>query len=463
MELLELNISDVFSLFQAKDLSVTELTKTILDQITRINPILNCYQTVLTESALQQAEIAQKQYEKNKKVRPLMGIPISLKDLFETKGIPTKAGSLIYKDYIPSKNGYVVNRLLEAGSVLLGKTTMHEIALGVTNVNPHYGACHNPWDINKISGGSSGGSAAALASGLCLGSLGTDTGGSIRIPAALCGVVGMKPTYGRVSLNGVLPLSRNLDHVCPMARNVRDISVLLQMISGYDGEDPLSVDHHEEDFCGNLAGDIKGWRIAIAGDDYFRNVDDEIDLKYQNAINGFKELGARVDWIDFPEGMEAAQANSMIIVCDAAYIYREQLKKEYHLFGSDVLLRLKAGRDALAVEYAEARQAQIQIRYRFINLFKKYNLLLTPTTPVTAPEIVGSNAIEQARLLTRFTAPFNLTGLPAITIPCGLSTNGLPIGMQVVSAPWCEAQILRAAYCFEQEIYRIPKYPAFKS
>ena len=461
MNLLDLNISDTLNLFRKKDLSVIELTRTYLEHIARINPILNCYQTVETESALKQAEKAQTYLEENREMLPLMGIPISLKDLFETKGIPTQAGSLIYKNNVPNKNGYVVNRLFDAGSVLLGKTTMHEIALGVTNVNPHYGACHNPWDIKKIPGGSSGGSAAALATGLCMGSLGTDTGGSIRIPAALCGVLGMKPTYGRVSLNGVLPLSWNLDHVGPMARNVRDLSILLQVIAGYDHTDMLSIDHPGEDFCGKLAGNIKGWRIAIAGDDYFRALEEEIDLKLQNAINGFKELGARVDRINIPEGLEAAQANSLIVVCDAAYIYRKHIEKNAHLFGSDVLTRLIVGRDALASDYAEAHLAQIRIRFNYNNILQKYDLLLTPTTPITAPDITGPDAIEQARLLTRFTAPFNLTGLPAMTLPCGISKTGLPIGMQMISAPWCEARILRAAHCFEQEIYRIPQYPVY--
>ena len=384
----------------------------------------------------------------------LHGIPLALKDLFETQGIRTTAGSAFFENYIPEADAVVVQKLKVAGAVILGKLNMHEIALGVTNENQHFGDCCNPWDLTRISGGSSGGNAAALAAGLCMGAIGSDTGGSIRIPSALCGVVGFKPTYGRVSLRGVIPLSWNLDHAGPMARCVQDVRILLQAIAGYDPEDAWSIDVPVEDFLGGSISNFQGWRIALAVDDYFTNpefVDGEVLQAVRKAVRVFEDLGGRVEQVSFPYALDAAMANGLMTPADAAAFHHQRLSENPQGFGQDVLKRLQTGSAYTSTEYSLARRMQTILRCKFNEFFKEFDLLLTPTTPITAPVRGSADAVERARLLTRFTAPFNLTGLPAISIPCGLSKDNLPIGLQIVGKPWTEAKLLFAAELYEQK------------
>jgi aspartyl-tRNA(Asn)/glutamyl-tRNA(Gln) amidotransferase subunit A len=380
---------------------------------------------------------------------PLCGIPLALKDLFETAGVRTTAGSKFFADHIPAEDAFVVRKLKAAGAVILGKTNLHEIALGVTGVNPHYGACHHPHDAARITGGSSSGNAAALASGMCLGALGTDTGGSIRIPASLCGVVGLKPTCGRVSLRGVIPLSWNLDHAGPMARGVRDAALLLQVIAGYDALDPACADVPVDDYLAHLEEGVAGWRIALAGGGYFDETDAEVGAAVQSAARAFASLGARVEQVELSWMREAALANGVMVQADAAAYHRERLAQHPDWFGADVRQRLQAGAACASTDYALARRTQAETRRKFENLFADYDILLTPTTPIPAPLIEGTDAIEQARRLTRFTAPFNLTGLPALSLPCGVTSAGLPVGLQIVSGAWQEAKVLRAGRAYE--------------
>ena len=342
--------------------------------------------------------------------------------------------------------------------MLLGKLNMHEIALGLTNVNPHYGACHNPWNLDRVSGGSSGGSAVALAAGLCLISMGTDTGGSIRVPAALCGVAGFKPTFGRVSCQGVIPLSWNLDHAGPMGRCVEDVARLLQVVAGFDPSDAFCVNTPVDDYLNQLKGGVKGWRVALANDEHFNQADSSVREAVAQAARVFTQLGAHVEEASFPGANEAAQANALIVTSDAAVFHTERLQASPEDFGDDVLQRLRMGATCPAQNYILARRAQVTLRRKFEQFFEKagqptgtlYDLLLTPTTPVTAPAILRPDAVEQARQLTRFTSPFNLTGLPALSVPCGFDQDGLPIGLQIVARPWDETSILRAAYAYEQ-------------
>ena len=272
MDLLPLTLMEASNLIQSGQLSPVELTQAYLERIDRLNPGLNAFIKTTAELALSQAKQAEAVLQKNKaRASPLLGIPVTLKDLYETRLITTTAGSQFFQDNVPEKDAAVVQKLFQAGVVLLGKTNMHEIALGVTNVNPHFGACHNPWGLARVTGGSSGGSAAALAARLCLGSMGTDSGGSIRIPASLCGIVGLKPTFGRVSLRGVIPLSWNTDHAGPMARCVSDIALLFQSIAGYDPLDPASIRKPRPEVMKDLDAGVKGWRIALARGDYFES------------------------------------------------------------------------------------------------------------------------------------------------------------------------------------------------
>ena len=447
-----LTITQAAELLARGELSPVELTQACLARIQQVEAQLNCFITLTPELALQQARQAEQELRAGVSRGALHGIPLALKDLFETAGVRTTAGSSFFTDHVPEADARVVEKLRAAGAVLLGKLNMHEIALGVTNENPHFGAACNPWDLRCIPGGSSGGSGAALAAGLCLGSLGTDTGGSIRIPAALCGVVGLKPTRGRVSLRGVIPLSWNLDHAGPMARCVKDAALLLQVIASYDPEDPWSIDQPVSDYLAELEHGVAGWRVALASDDYFTDpavVDEEVWASVRQAAQVFERLGAQVDEVTFPGALQAAQANGLITPSDGAAFHRERLAANPDGFGADVLMRLKYGAARTASEYSLARQAQAVLKRQFSLFFRDYDLLLTPTTPIPAPVRGSADAVERARLLTRFTAPFNLTGLPALSVPCGLTSTGLPIGLQIVAPHWAEARLLRAGWAFE--------------
>ncbi|OGN94679.1 MAG: amidase [Chloroflexi bacterium RBG_13_50_21] len=453
MELTSLNISEAATLLKQKEISPVELTQAHLERIHRMDRQMNSFLTLTPELALQQARQAESEIQHGQYKGPLHGIPLAFKDLYETRGIRTTAGSTFFAEYIPEADAAVVQRLKEAGTVMLGKLNMHEIALGVTNENPHYGDCCNPWDLKRISGGSSGGNAAALAAGLCMGALGSDTGGSIRIPAALCGVVGLKPTYGRVSLRGVIPLSWNLDHAGPMGRSVRDVAILLQAIAGYDPEDAWSVDRPEEDYLSDQTRKISDWRIALAVDDYFSDpaiVNEEVLQAVQHAAVVFESLGAQVEHVAFPNAREAAMANGLMTPADAAAFHHQRLSENPQGFGRDVLKRLQTGAAYTSTEYSLARRMQTILRCKYNEFFEEFDVLLTPTTPIIAPIRGSADAVERAKLLTRFTAPFNLTGLPALSVLCGWSSEKMPIGLQIIGKPWAEAKVLLVGELFEQ-------------
>lgn len=381
----------------------------------------------------------------------LKNIPIAIKDLYETAGVRTTAGSLFFKDYIPTQDAVVVSKLKAAGADIVGKTSTHEIALGVTNINPHYGSPRNPWDITRITGGSSGGSAAAVATGMCMAAMGSDTGGSIRIPASLCGVVGLKPTYGRISLRGVFPLSWNLDHAGPLTRSVGDAALLLQMLAGYDENDPSSANVPVDDYLKDIEAGVKGWRIALAAGDFVEMSDEEVLAAVRAAANCFEGQGAAVEEVDTNWLYEAAVANGQMVQADGAAYHRERLEKNPELFGADVRQRLETGRDLPSGAYILARRKQAEVRRRSELFFSQYDVLLLPTTPIPAlPSEDIENSASQAPALTRFTAPFNLSGSPALSIPCGFTEAGLPIGLQIVCGSWQEAKALRAGHAFEQ-------------
>jgi aspartyl-tRNA(Asn)/glutamyl-tRNA(Gln) amidotransferase subunit A len=453
MELTQLSIEEANKLLSQRKISPVELTQAHLRRIQEIDPSLNSFITITPEAALQAARDAENAFLREEPRGFLAGIPIALKDLFETEGIRTTAGSLFFDTYIPHADAVVVRKLKDQGIVLLGKLNMHEIALGVTNENPHYGDCCNPWNTAHISGGSSGGSAAALAGGLCQGALGTDTGGSIRIPASLCGIVGLKPTHGRVSLRGVIPLSWNLDHAGPMARNVYDVALLLQAIAGHDPADPYSPNVTTVDYLTRLGDGVHKWRIALAEDEFYNDPqinDPEVQDAVHKAANVFIQLGADVERVAFPEAQQAAAANGLMTTSDGAAFHRERLQEHPERFGKDVLTRLQMGAAYTSTEYILARHTQTTLSRQFDHFFSDFDILLTPTTPITAPRRGSANAVERAKLLTRFTAAFNLTGLPAISLPCGFSADGLPIGLQIIARRWAEAQLLRAAFAYEQ-------------
>ncbi|MCC7451647.1 MAG: amidase [Anaerolineae bacterium] len=450
MELTAFTLTEAAARIARRELSPVELVRANLAQIERLNPVLNCFITLTAESALKQARQAEQDIRRGNYRGPLHGIPIGIKDLFETAGVRTTAGAKHLANYIPTTDAAVVAQLQAAGAISLGKLNMHEWAMGATNLNPHYGACNNPWNPAYISGGSSGGSGAALAAGLCMGALGTDTGGSIRTPASLCGIVGLKPTYGRVSLRGVIPLSWHLDHVGPMARRVRDVAILFQIIAGYDPADPFSINIPTENYTAHLEDGVQGWRIALAVGDYVNQTAPEIRQAVHQAARVFEQLGAHVIEADLPWIREARQINPIIIASDAAAFHQARLATAADDFGVDVRTRLQQGLAYPAVVYADARRKQAELRRQADRFFDGCDLLLLPTNPVAALRRDAPDFDAQRALLPQFTAPFNLTGIPALSLPCGLTDHTLPIGLQLVGPAWREARVLQAAYAYEQ-------------
>ena len=438
-DLNSLTISSALELIRRKNTSPQDLASACLRQIEQLNPTFNAFITVSDVTARAESE-----------AKTLHGIPIAVKDLFDTAGIRTTAGSKFFADHIPENDAFVVEKLKQAGATIVGKTNTHEIALGVTGNNRHYGTARNPWDKTRIPGGSSSGSAIAVLTGMSLGALGTDTGGSIRIPASLCGIIGFKPTYGRVSLRGVFPLSWNLDHVGPLTKSVADAALLLQVISIYDPIDPASIKMLTGDYLGHLVDDMEGRKIAFGVGEYIEGADPEVLNAVSEARKVFESLKCRVQDVDVSWMREAALANKTMTQSDGAAVHRERLKEHPDWFGEDIRRRLEDGAKTTSTEYILARRTQSEVRKKCEHFFETYDLLILPTTPITAPLIEGLDAIEQAGRLTRFTAPFNLTGLPALSIPCGFTKNGLPIGLQIISRAWADAKVLNAGHAFEQ-------------
>ena len=452
----ELNSLDLVGAAQRvadRELSPIELTSACLERIAGIDAQVNAFITVTADGAMEDARVAEGDLLRGEPGGPLAGVPIALKDLFDTAGVRTTAGSKFFSDRMPDRDAAVVQKLRTAGAVVLGKLNMHEWALGVTNDNPHYGACHNPWALDRITGGSSGGSAAALAAGMCFGTLGSDTGGSIRIPASLCGVVGLKPTYGRVSLRGVVPLSWSLDHAGPMARCVSDVAVLLDVIAGPDSADPGSVDIATDDYSARLEDGISGWRIGVIADESLGDIESDVRTLVRKAVDVLASAGARIETLAAPELSDAARLNGLMTTADAAAFHRERMESAPDDFGHDVLARLRRGAAYGATDYADARREQRILRRTFSSWFVEhggmFDAVVLPTTPCPAPRIAGLDAVATAPVLTRLTAPFNFTGLPAMSIPCGVTPEGLPVGLQIVGAPWAERRVLRVGRAYE--------------
>ena len=450
MKLNTLTISQLQKLIRKKDISPVEIVDACLHQIDRREEKINAFITLTIEEARAQAKRAESLQAKlsAEEMPPLLGIPLAVKDLYNTAGVRTTGGTAFLSDHIPEKDAEVIARLKKAGMIMLGKTNTHEIALGVTTVNPHYGTTKNPHDLARIAGGSSGGSAAALSSDMVPAALGTDTGGSIRIPASLCGVVGLKPTRGLVSLRGIMPLSWNLDHAGPMARSVRDAGLMLNAMAGYDADDAYSVRHPSEDYASITEASLKHARIGVA-EYYLDLADAEVAFAVRESAQVFQSLGAKVESVDVAWLNEAYRANALMTPADGAAYHHERMIKTPEVYGEDVLRRLRMGAGYTSTEYILARKTQTEMKWRMTQFFEKYDLLLLPTTSVAAPPIMGKDAVEQAKLLTRFTAPFNLIGVPALSVPCGFTERGLPIGLQIVGTNWDEKGVLEAGHAYE--------------
>ena len=441
MNLESMSLTDQRDLAKSEEVHASDLAAACYRQIERLNPTLNAFITVIPP---------EKKLLPSSGSMPLYGIPVAVKDLYDTRGIRTTSGSKFFADNIPQEDAFVVQKIKKAGVQIIGKTNTHEIALGVTNNNPHFGACRNPWDITRTPGGSSGGSAVAVSTGMALAALGTDTGGSIRIPASLCGVVGLKPTYGRVSLRGILPLSWNLDHAGPITRKVEDAALMLQVMSGYDELDPSSLKTLPGDYYSHIKDGMNERKIALAVGNFIDEADAEVLEAIRKAAKVLEAQGVIIVEVNVDFLKEAAVANAIMTQADGAAFHRERMKEHPDWFGADVRQRLETGAAFTSTEYSLARRTQTEVKRRCEILFDEYDALILPTTPISAPILEGENAVERARQLTRFTSPFNLTGLPALSVPCGFTTEGLPIGLQIVSRAWNEAGVLRAGYAFQE-------------
>ncbi len=426
--------------------SPVELTRACLERIAEVQPRLRAFVTVTAEVAVAGALAAEREIVAGNYRGPLHGIPLSVKDLFDVAGVPTTAGGGFAVEPA-TEDSAVAERLRSSGAVLLGKTLLHEFAFGVTSVNPHFGAVRNPWADDRIAGGSSGGSAAAVATGCGFGSIGSDTGGSIRIPAALCGVVGLKPTRGRVSLRGAVPLSWTLDHAGPLARTVRDTALLYGAIAGHDVRDPASRAAPYEDTSEELEAGATGLRIGV-WEAAMAQADPPIATLARAAVETLAAAGARVSEVTLPRASELVATQLTILATDAYAFHRERFDSEPERYGEDVRARIARGRDTTGAEYAQARRVRSEVSAAFDQVLASYDAIVLPTTVVAAPRREGADAVATAARLTALTSPFNLTGLPAISVPCGLA-SALPVGLQLVGARWREARLLRVARAYE--------------
>src|ERR1700746_3119107 len=456
------SIEQIGRLFRQRKLSPVELTRFMLALIEQLNAKLNAYLTVTAELALAQAKKAEAELfaprgGKSRRDRgPLHGIPISLKDNIYTKDVRTTAGSKILKDFVPEHDATVVAELKEAGAVVLGKTNLHEFAYGVTTNNPHFGPARNPWDLSRIPGGSSGGSAAAVAAGLCCGSIGTDTGGSIRIPSALCGIVGVKPTFGRVSVKDVIPLSPHLDCVGPLARTSADAARLL---------DPIFVRGKDES---SLQRDTKPsrarrwFRLGLPKGFFFDVVSPEVQFTFDHALRLLRKSDCTLKDVSIPLLFETEDAGNQIAWAEATHYHQRAgwFPARAEEYGEDVRTRLETGAKVSATAYLQA----MEVRYSFIEQFHavmaKANVdaLVAPTTPIPASMIgeetttvCGTNHPTRA-LLLRLNRPANPGGLPAVSVPCGFTPEGLPVGLQLIGAVTDEHLLLRVAGIFERSL-----------
>jgi aspartyl-tRNA(Asn)/glutamyl-tRNA(Gln) amidotransferase subunit A len=436
---------------RAREISPTELTHDCLDRIAKLNPELNAFITVLAESALEEARRAEQEIFRGKYRGPLHGIPVGLKDILDTAGVRTTAASALFKDRIPAEDSEVVRRLRANGAIILGKQNLHEFAYGGSSLISFYGEVHNPWDTARVAGGSSGGSAASVASGMGLAAVGTDTAGSVRLPAAYCGVVGLKPTYGRISARGVVPLSQSLDHVGPITNSVCDAGLMLQVLAGYDAGDPASKDVPVSDYTCDLDEVLPSVRIGVPRAFFFEDLDPEVAGAVEKAIQVFRDLGA-----DIRDEMRIEVSTDRTLSSAESWAYHEPfVARSPELYQPATLARIKSGEKISAEDALRARQELDASRVAIAKIFEDVDVLLTPTVPIPPPRIADlqknpENLRPAELIMLRNTRPFNVWGIPAITVPCGFTKYGIPIGLQLAAAAWKEDAVLRAAHAYER-------------
>jgi aspartyl-tRNA(Asn)/glutamyl-tRNA(Gln) amidotransferase subunit A len=449
-----MTITEAAAALRARKVSSVELTTAALARIEKLNPKLNAFLTVTADAALDRARLADRELASGKDRGLLHGIPIAHKDLIYTRGVRTTGGSKLFENFIPDHDAAVVEKLNAAGAVSTGKLGMHELAYGITSNNHWFGAVRNPWDTDRIPGGSSGGSGAAVVADMVFAAMGSDTGGSIRIPASFCGCVGFKPTYGRVSRHGVMPLGYTLDHLGPLTRTVRDAALVLNAIAGADPRDAACSRRPVPDYLPPHRVYLNGLRAGLPDNFYFDRVDQEVQAAVRNTARKLESLGAQVEPVTVPNIAELNIVSQMILLAEASAALEPYWSRRAD-FSPEALALFDLGRFQTATDYVQAQRLRLHFRREFNALFQKVDVLLVPTTPTTAPKIGETTltidgATDDVRLAsTRLVRGINVFGLPALSLPAGLSTRNLPLGLQVIGKAWHDSTVLRVGAAIE--------------
>lgn len=449
-ELPLLDLSEASRAVQKKEVSPVELTQACLARIEKLNPRLNAFITVTETAALEDARKAEAEIARGEWKGPLHGIPLAVKDLVETAGVKTTAASAVLKDNVPISDAEVIRRLKSAGAILLGKLNLHEFAYGGSGILGHYGPARNPWNTAHVTGGSSSGSAAAVAACLCYGAIGTDTAGSIRLPAACCGITGLKPTYGLVSARGVIPLSWSLDHVGPMARTAADVALMLQAIAAYDPQDVGSQKLPPVYYPSAIEEKTAALRLSVARD-FWNEVDGEIAGAVDSAVTALAKITAGAQDIEL-----STETDRTLVRCEAYAYHQKYLPGNEKGYNPETLRRIGSGADVTAPQYIQAQRELLQQRRQILQMFERVDLILTPTTPMLSPTFNELQAMpDQLRskemVMLRNTRPFNVYGLPSISLNCGFSKSDLPIGLQITGAPGAEGSVLALAHAYQKQ------------
>lgn len=453
------SIEELSTLLARKKVSPVELTKLYLSRIERLDPTLNAFITVTSENALGEAQAAETELFRGKRRGALHGIPLALKDNIWTKGVRTTMGSSILREFMSSEDATVVRKLRRAGAIVLGKTNLHEFAYGVTSENPHYGPVRNPWNTHRIAGGSSGGSAVAVAAGLCAAAIGSDTGGSIRIPSAFCGVVGLKPTFGRVSVHGVFPLAPSFDHVGPIARSALDTALVLECIAGRDALDPTSLARSDNDFQPALKK-RKRVRLGRPKEHFWANLDSDVRKTAERAVADFRKSGAEVEEISLPSICAGVEAANLIAAVEATQAHERAgyFPARASEYGMDVRCRLEQGGETRALDFLAAQEAMRRAREEVEVALKTVDAIVIPTTAITAPPMgservrVGEAEMPLRSALVDLNRPANFTGLPAISTPCGITRDGLPVALEFIGRRFDEGRLIAIARRFSETV-----------
>ena len=462
-DILHASIAQMAAQIRKGKISPVELIEATFEKIDQCEPQLNAFITLFREESLQSAKQAEVEIRNGKDLGPLHGIPIALKDIIYVEGTRSTAGSNFFSDESPQFDAALVTKLRDAGAIIIGKTNLHEFAFGVTTENPHFGATANPWDTARVPGGSSGGSAAAVVAGCCAGALGSDTGGSIRIPAAVCGHVGLKPTFGRTSVHGVLALAQSLDTVGPMCRYVHDAALMMNVLAGYDPRDVHSENRPVPDYADGIDQPIRKRRAGVPKQHFFNSVDPEVERTVGEAIKVLEGLGVEIVELDLPSAEAGHEVTLTLLTAEAGQFHQQRLAAHREDYGVDVRELLEAGLSLSATDYVKAVRVREIVKREFVGAFEGVDCILSPTAPIPAPlrsthDLSGGSESNRIRpRLTRNTRLINLLGLPSISVPCGFvqvedsdSKTGLPVGLQITGPWWSEKTLLQIAHAYEQ-------------